>query len=142
MKVTYYVASSIDGFIAKDDGDVSWLDELNVPMESSGYEEFFATVDALVMGRKTYEIISNFGSWPYGNKPSWICSKNKINVIEGINLQKSTSPEGVINEAQKMNTAHLWLVGGDILAIYFLNHSLLTNISIAQMPIILRVLNL
>ena len=137
MKVTYYVASSIDGYIAKDDGDVSWLDELNISMESSGYEEFFATVDALVMGRKTYEIISNFGSWPYGNKPSWICSKNKINVIEGINLQKSTSPEDVINEAQKMSITHLWLVGGGILATYFINHSLLTNISVAQMPIIL-----
>jgi len=137
MKVTYYVASSIDGYIAKDDGDVSWLDELDIPMESSGYNEFFFFVDALVMGRKTYEIIRTFGSWPYGNKPSWICSKNKINVMEGVNLQESTSPEDVINEAQEMNISHLWLVGGGILATYFINHSLLTNISVAQMPIIL-----
>jgi len=137
MKVTYYVAVSIDGYIAKDDGDVSWLNELNIPMEKTGYDEFFSTVDALVMGRKTYEMICSFGSWPYGNKPTWICSKNTIKALDGTNLQKSTSPEDVVKDAQKGNASHLWLVGGGILAEYFLNASLLTNIIITQMPIIL-----
>jgi dihydrofolate reductase len=50
MKVTYYVASSLDGYIAKQDGDVSWLEELNISMEDTGYNEFYSTVDALVMG--------------------------------------------------------------------------------------------
>ena len=49
MKITYYVASSLDGYIAKEDGDVSWLDELNISMEDVGYDEFYSTVDALVM---------------------------------------------------------------------------------------------
>jgi dihydrofolate reductase len=137
MKVTYYVAASIDGYIAKDDGDVSWLDELNIPMEKTGYDAFFSTVDALVMGRKTYEMICSFGAWPYGKKPTWICSHNNINAIDGINLRKSTTPEDVVKDARKENASHLWLVGGGILAEYFMNASLLTDIIITQMPIIL-----
>ena len=77
MKVTYYVASSLDGYIAKEDGDVSWLEELNISMEETGYDEFYATVDALVMGRNTYEMIISFGQWPYGAKPVWVCTSKK-----------------------------------------------------------------
>ena len=61
MKTTYYVASSLDGYIARESGDVSWLEDLGIPMEETGYEEFYATVDALVMGRKTYDMIVSFG---------------------------------------------------------------------------------
>jgi dihydrofolate reductase len=135
--VTYYVASSVDGYIAKENGDVSWLFELGIPMEETGYDEFFATVDGLVMGSKTYEMIHTFGNWPYGNKPTWVCTKSKIKSITGANIQKDTSPEDVIEEARKMKINHLWLVGGGNLAAYFIEHSLLTNILVTQMPIIL-----
>ena len=67
MKVTYYVASSLDGYIAKEDGDVSWLEDLNISMEDAGYDKFYSTVDALVMGRKTYELVVSFGQWPSTN---------------------------------------------------------------------------
>jgi len=74
MKITYYVASSLDGYIAKEDGDVSWLEQLNIPMEETGYDEFYSTVDAIVMGRNTYKMIVSFGQWPYGDKPGWVCT--------------------------------------------------------------------
>ncbi len=137
MKVTYYVASSVDGYIAKDDGDVSWLDELGLSMKESGYEDFYSTVDALVMGSKTYDIICKFGTWPYENKPTWVCTNGKIKPMNGINLQKANSPEGTIDAAKKLKVDHLWLVGGGNLAAYFLKHNLLTNISLTQMPIVL-----
>lgn len=137
MKITYYVASSIDGYIAKENGDVSWLDELGIPMEETGYNEFFTTVDALVMGSNTYDIICKFGTWPYENKPTWVCTKGELKPIKGANLQKANSPEGTIDEANKLKVNHLWLVGGGILAAYFLKHNFLTNISLTQMPIVL-----
>jgi dihydrofolate reductase len=137
MKTTYYVASSLDGYIAKEDGDVSWLEELDISMEDSGYDEFFSTVDALVMGRKTYEMIVSFGQWPYGEKPVWVCSKNKIIPIKGCNLQPGRTPEESYKEANEMNIKHLWLVGGGSLASSFITSNFLTNIYLSLMPILL-----
>jgi len=137
MKTTYYVASSLDGYIAKEDGDVSWLEELDIPMEDTGYEEFYSTVDALVMGRKTYEMVVSFGQWPYGDKPVWVCSSSNITPVEGCNLQLGNTPEEVCQAADKMDIRHLWLVGGGSLASSFLEMKSLTNISLSLMPIIL-----
>ena len=58
MKITYYVATSLDGFIAKEDGDVSWLDDMNIDVKHTGLEDFFAGIDGLVMGRNTYDFVS------------------------------------------------------------------------------------
>ena len=137
MKVTYWVASSLDGFIARADGDVSWLEELGIPMEETGYEEFYATVDALVMGRTTYEQICGFGAWPYGDKPCWVCSTGQVLPVDGCNLQEWASPRDVVEAAKAMKIEHLWLVGGGRLASSFIEQALLTDISVSQMPIIL-----
>jgi len=87
--------------LLKEDGDVSWLEELDISMEDTGYNEFYSTVDALVMGRKTYEMIVSFGQWPYGDKPVWVCSRNKISPIEGCNLQAENTPEEAYKAAKK-----------------------------------------
>ncbi len=137
MKVTYYVASSLDGFIAKEDGDVAWLEDLGIPIEDVGYEEFFSTVDALIMGRKTYDMIYDFGSWPYGDKPVWVCTTNDIKLIEGCNLQNGSTPLEAYEGAKNQGIKHLWLVGGGSLAASFVEENILTHISITQMPIIL-----
>lgn len=92
MKITYYVASSLDGYIAKEDGDVSWLDDLGISLEESGYEEFYSTVDALVMGRNTYDVVSAFGSWPYGDSPTWACTTNAVNVTADCNFAEWKNP--------------------------------------------------
>jgi len=137
MKIIYYVASSLDGYIAKNDGDVSWLDDLGISMEETGYEQFYSSVDALVMGRKTYEMIVSFGQWPYGDKPVWVCSSKTISPHNDCNLQAGSSPEDTYKAATSLNIKNLWLVGGGSLASSFLNKKLLTNINLSLMPIIL-----
>ena len=137
MKVTYYVAASLDGYIAKEDGDVSWLEDLGISMEETGYDEFFATIDALVMGRETYEFIYDYGAWPYGDKSTWVCTSSNLNVIDGCNLQKGSTLKDIIKEAEDLGVKHLWLVGGGRLAGSFIENEILTHLSISQMPIIL-----
>ena len=74
-QVVYYVAASQDGYIAGPHGELDWLPGPS-DSEDYGYTEFFAGVDALVMGRKTYQVSMSFGQgvqdWPYENKPGWV----------------------------------------------------------------------
>lgn len=137
MKVTYYAAMSSDGFIARKDGDVSWLDDLDIDYSGTGYEDFFASVDGLVMGRGTYDFIFDYGSWPYEEKPTWVCTNHELEVLEGANLHIAKPPQQVIDEAQQQGLTHLWLVGGGKLASAFLNAGLLTHLNISAMPITL-----
>ena len=137
MQVTYYVAASLDGFIAKPDGGLDWLENSGLNMDDSGYEDLFATVDAIVMGRGTYDMILSFGEWPYGDLPTWICSHREISPMSGMNLQPETDPTQVVAEASKMGCQRLWLVGGGNLVTTLINHNLLTDISLTLMPVLL-----
>ncbi len=70
MLCSVYIASSVDGFIARPDGDVEWLhrpEYTAVPFNGLQYEEFIASVDTLVMGRHSFEKVVSFEPWPYEN---------------------------------------------------------------------------
>ena len=75
MRASAFIGTSVDGFIARPDGA---LDFLPAEPEDHGYNEFFATVDALVIGRNTYETVLGFGDWPYGSKPVFVLSTQPL----------------------------------------------------------------
>ena len=135
MKITYYVATSLDGFIAREDGDVSWLDDMNIDMSDTGYDDFFAGIDGLAMGRNTYDFVFNYGSWPYGDKPTWVCTSSELETLEGANLRIVKTADDVVKEARSEGLKHLWLAGGGKLASSFLERGLLTHLSISEMPV-------
>ena len=135
MKVTYAAAASLDGFIARENGDVSWLDDMNISEDESGLETFFNSVDGLVMGRNTYDFIFDYGAWPYEDKPTWVLTHRDLQKLDGANLMVATDVKDVIYEASERGLNHLWLVGGGQLASLFLEEKLLTHISISEMPI-------
>lgn len=85
-KVVLYIAQSLDGFIAREDNDISWLSIVEQEGEDYGYGEFVKTIDTVIMGRKTYEKVLSFGiEYPHKDKKSYIISKT-IKGKEG-NLQ-------------------------------------------------------
>ncbi len=135
MKITYLAATSEDGFIAKEDGDVSWLDDMNVGSHEQELAEFFNSVDALVMGRNTYDFVFNYGSWPYENKPTWVCTHRELQSLPGANLIIADDINRIIADARSSGHEHLWLVGGGQLASAFVDRGLLTHLSISEMPI-------
>ena len=63
-----FIATSLDGFIARRDGGIDWLSIVEAPGEDYGYAKFFADVDALILGRGTYDKVRTFPAWPYGDK--------------------------------------------------------------------------
>ena len=81
-KVSVFIATSVDGFIARPDGDVSWL-EAGEPIgggDDAGYGAFFSSIDVLVMGRGSFEKVLEFDPWPYGSKPVIVLSKSLTTV--------------------------------------------------------------
>ena len=66
MKASVFIDTSLDGFIARPDGALDWLP---TDGEAHGYEEFIATVDAIVMGRHTFDTVLSFDAWPFGTRP-------------------------------------------------------------------------
>ena len=78
-KCSVFIATSLDGFIAREDGSLDWLDaanELIPPGEDCGYGELISTVDTLVMGRRTFEKVHGFVEWPYGATPVVVMSRH------------------------------------------------------------------
>lgn len=137
VKVVYYLASSLDGFIADEQDEVSWLDKLEIDHTNTGYESFFENVDGLIMGRRTYDFVYNYGQWPYGKKPTWVCTTRKLSALEGCNLQSASTPVEAIAEATSMGIATIWVVGGGVLSRSLLELGLLTHISVSMMPVVL-----
>ena len=79
MNVSVYIATSLDGYIARPDGDIAWLENCAVIAgEDYGFQAFMDSVDVLVMGRHTYEKVQSFGEWPYGSKPVVVLSHQAL----------------------------------------------------------------
>jgi dihydrofolate reductase len=78
MTVTVFVGTSVDGFIARTNGDLDFLPEGGG--EPHGYSEFIATVDAIVIGRNTFEKVLTFGQWPYGDKRVVVLSSRPVDL--------------------------------------------------------------
>ena len=138
MKVTYYVASSMNGLITENEKSIDWLDKFNDCGVDFKYKDFYGSVDGLIMGRKTYDFIKDY-DWPYGDKSTWVCSlsENIVNA-KGSNIQPQLSAIDSIEEAKKSGIKHLWVVGGGTLAAHLINRGLVTNLSVLQMPVIIH----
>ncbi|MEM6335321.1 MAG: dihydrofolate reductase family protein [Bacteroidota bacterium] len=109
--VTLYIAQSLDGYIADVDGGIGWLDAVAAEGEDYGYEAFMAGVDALVMGRATYDQVRGFGVWPYGERPTAVLTSRPPDddPPAGVTFM-SRAPDSVLQAFPK--NAHVWLVGG------------------------------
>ncbi|MGM0592814.1 MAG: dihydrofolate reductase family protein [Halobacteriota archaeon] len=138
--VTLYIATSLDGFVATGDGGVSWLEpfeeEASDRATATSYEEFFAGVDCLVMGSKTYEQVLGFGDWPYGETPTYVVTHRDLPRVD----DAVTFYDGDLRELAgrlRRQYAHSWLVGGAELAQAFLRFDLVDDIRLSIAPVLL-----
>ena len=147
MKSSVYIATSLDGFIARENGDLVWLpgshegesQNNEVVDEDYGYQEFMDSVDVLVMGRNTYEFVLSTGQWPYGSKRVVLLS-NKLSQESG-DMPKSVelrsgSPTQLIKELEASGAKHLYIDGGKTIQ-GFLNAGLIQEIIITRIPVLI-----
>lgn len=111
-KVTLYIATSLDGHIAGVDGGLDWLPQISPEGEDYGYADFYADVDALVMGRTTYTLAQGFGDWPYAGKPVYVYTHRELDAVPAGVTAIADEPATLLARLQAEGTRHVWLVGG------------------------------
>ena len=137
MQASVFIATSLDGFIARSDGRLDWLPEGGG--EPHGYTEFMATVDALVIGRKTFETILSFPQWPYGTKPVVVLSSRPaaLQAPAGATCTfMAASPAAVVDHLAARGMGHLYIDGGVTIQ-RFLNAGLIQRLIVTRVPVVL-----
>ncbi len=141
-KVSVFIATSLDGFIARKDGSLDWLDAANETVsagEDCGYLEFMQSVDALVMGRNTFEKVLSFGDWPYGDTAVIVLSRNPISFPDSLPdtvKHSSEDPKTLCNRLSNEGVKHIYVDGG-ITIQRFLAEGLVDDILITVIPVLL-----
>ncbi len=141
MKVSAFIATSLDGFIARTDGGIDWLNEIEPPhpSEDYGYAAFSSNVDVMVIGRHSLEVVMSFPQWPYENKKVIVLSRSLKSKPENINNKiewYSGSLNTLIERLQHEGCQHLYVDGGKTIQ-SFINEDLLTDLTITTLPILL-----
>jgi dihydrofolate reductase len=136
MKVSVFVGISVDGFMARADGALDFLPPGGG--EPHGYDEFIATVGALVIGRKTYETVLAFDEWPYGHKFVVVLSTQSLaNAPTGARVERmSGAPSEIVSRLAARGIQHVYVDGG--LTIQgFLRAGLVQRLTITRVPVLI-----
>ena len=136
-EVIYYVAASLDGYIATLDGDIEWLAPFEGPDEDYGYAQFYDSVQAVLLGRRTYETSLAFEQWPYPGKPCWVFSHGNIRSLSTDVIRTAQNPAEVMAEIATRGLQRAWLVGGGALAASFRAQGLITEYIVTIVPAVL-----
>lgn len=136
-KTILYIATSLDGKIARKDGSLDWLNALPNPNKIDyGYEQFLSSVGTTIMGKNTYKEILGFGvDWPYVGLNSYVVTSDR----EFMSTTPDTYIVGanfidVVNDLKRKNEKDIWLIGGGLLISSFLENELLDRMILTIIP--------
>lgn len=141
MRASVYMAVSLDGFIARENGDLDWLPgPEDVAGEDHGYHAFMDTVDALVMGRATFEKVLSFGvGWPYKDKPVVVLSRSEYTLPPDLPDTVSVlggSMTDIVAGLLQRGYEHVYIDGG-VTVQHFLRAGLVQRLILTIIPIVL-----
>ncbi len=136
MRASVFVGVSVDGFLARANGDLDWLPAGGG--EPHGYDEFMATVDALVIGRKTYEAVLTFDQWPYGARPVFVLSTHALAPAPaGAQVERMEGdPAEIVARLTKRGLRHAYVDGGVTIQ-RFLRAGVIQRLTITRVPVLI-----
>ena len=137
MKISVFIGTSVDGFIARTNGDLDFLPPGGG--EPHGYDEFIASVDTIVIGRKTFETVLTFETWPYKKKRVVVLSSRPLDlsaVVGGVVEQMGGSPEEIVARLASSGARHLYVDGGVTIQ-RFLRAGLIHRLIITRVPVLI-----
>ncbi len=138
MTTKVFIGTSLDGFIAGSDGNLDWLTVYAVPEVNAGYEEFIKTIDAVVIGRRTFETVLKFPEWPYG-QPVFVLSttmKRAPENVAGKAVVLSMGPRELLTHLSREGFKSLYVDGGKVIQA-FLREDCIDELIIAKVPVLL-----
>ena len=134
-----YIATSLDGYIARKDGNVDWLMEIPNPEKSDfGFSDFMKRIDGLIMGRNTFEVVLQFGEWPY-TKPVFVLSKTMKKIPDTFKGKAELiygNLKTIVEELKSKGFNNLYIDGGKTIQ-SFLKQDMIDELIITRIPIIL-----
>ncbi|GAA4451206.1 dihydrofolate reductase family protein [Nibrella saemangeumensis] len=107
-KLILFIATSLDGYIARTNGEVDWL----LADEDFGYEEFYQSVDTVLLGNRTYEQVLTFGEYPYQDKTSYVFTRNTSRAQQEWVAFVSEDIIDFTRMLKEQPGGNIWLVGG------------------------------
>jgi len=137
MRVSVFVGTSLDGFMARPNGDLDFLPEGGG--EPHGYSEFIASVDAIVIGRKTFEKVLTFAEWPYGGKRVVVLSSRPLDLSAahgGVVEQMAGPPAEIVSQLAASGAHHVYVDGG-ITIQGFLRAGLIQRLVVTRVPVLI-----
>ena len=141
IKASVFIATSLDGFIARSNGDLDWLSGAQSASteQDYGYQEFMDTVDTIVVGRNTFELVLTFDSWPYSGKKVVVLSSKPsavpphlVDDVEWLSLP----PQRLVERLASQGAAHLYVDGGKTIQ-GFLKAGLIDELTITRAPVLI-----
>lgn len=142
IKASVFIATSLDGFIARKDGNIDWLVSANTTTpkgEDYGYQEFADSVDVIIMGRNSFEKVLTYKEWPYGKKRVIVLSSRDVDIPAGLAKTVSSSseiPNDMIKRLSSQGAKHLYIDGGVTIQ-RFLAAGLIDELTITLIPVLL-----
>jgi dihydrofolate reductase len=137
MQLSVFCGVSVDGFLARTNHALDFLDAGGD--EPHGFEEFFDSVDVLVIGRKTFEVVLSFDKWPYGNKPVVVLSSRPLDfsaIRSGVAEQMKGKPAAIAARLKARGFKHAYIDGG-ITIQRFLSAGLIDRLVITRVPVLI-----
>lgn len=134
--VVLYIATSLDGYIARENGDINWLDVVEGEGDS-GYSEFYDTIDTVLMGNTTYKQTFELADqYPYTGKESYVFSRTKKEPDSNVTYITEEIPT-FIEKLKQSEGSKIWVVGGAEILDLLMKDRLVDEFIIAILPIII-----
>jgi dihydrofolate reductase len=134
-RCSVFIATSIDGHIARPDGTFDFLSIVDRPDEDYGFAEFFASIDALVIGRNTYETALGFAEWPYAGKRCFVLTHRETQSVHGEQFFAG-APAALLDQLALAGAQRLYVDGGAVIR-QFLADNLIDDMTLSIVPVLL-----
>ncbi len=134
-RCSVFIATSLDGFIARENGAIDFLSIVERPGEDYGYAKFFDSVDTVVIGRKTYEIALGFEAWPYAKKRIVVMTHQERTAKHNEEFF-SGDPKALVAKLSSAGAKRIYVDGGSVIR-QFLAEKLVTDLTISIIPVLL-----